>query len=144
MDTILDSQQEADKQKSLEKARQEFHAALLSQYNSPLAAESLSTHHRKSAADSIGSEIGQRLDRLYTTVEKMASLNMNNMLGQAEGAYTTYAGLSGLLTGLVAYNAAKKRSDRSVVDKALRQRERKKFLQQPPEIYARPEPIESL
>lgn len=69
------------------------------------------------------------------------ALDLSNLAGQAAGGYGMYAGLSGLLTGALVYDKMSKRSRRAVLDSALKKRQRRRFMQQPTEIYAQPEPV---
>lgn len=135
VDMLLDKRRQSEREQELEKARQEFHAALMQQ------------HGVKQSADDPMVKVGEALDELYdtfeatfgTATEKQA--DWLNGAGAALGGYGTYAGLTGLLAGALVYDKTRKRSRASIVQKALQRRERRKFQQQPPEIYAIPEPI---
>lgn len=132
-DMVLDSRRKAEREKELEAARSQFHDALLSQYDAPLAQGEMTA---KVAADR---ELGRELDALFATFEKTATLA--DWGGTAAGAYGTYATLAALLGGTWAYDKAQKRSRRSVLESALKKRQRNQFAQSPTEIYAVPEPV---
>lgn len=137
IDSVLKAKAKKDREAELEAARSEFHDAMLSQYDKPLKAPA------KTAGDD---ELGRELDRLFDltqqALEKKA-MNMADAGGMALGGYGMYAGLTGLLTGSVVYNQMKKRSRAAILEKAMQKRERRKFMQSPPEIYAVPEPMSS-
>lgn len=134
-DMLLDSRRKAEREKELEEARSQFHDAMLSQYDAPLSVGSSSARLEKAAADK---ELGRELDQLFSMFEKTAT--WADMGGKALGAYGTYASLAALLGGTWAYDKAKRRSRRSVLESALKKRQREQFAQSPTEIYAVPEP----
>lgn len=141
IDALLDARRKSEREHKLESARQEFHDALLSQYDNPIDSPHLSNHRRlKAAQTDTMVKIGQELDRLYDQFEK-TGVTAADVGGGALGLYGLYAGLSGLTAGSLLYDRTKKRSQNSIIRKALQRRERNRFLAQPPEIYARPEPI---
>ncbi len=137
LDMALESRRKKESEGQLIKARQGFHDALLSQYDTPKVAADKTTM----------AEVGCALDALW---EKMAALladdpksafDLGNAAGAGAGLYGTYAGLSGLLAGSVIYNQIKKRSRGAILDKALQRRRRREFMQRPTEIFATPEPL---
>jgi hypothetical protein len=151
MDAIIDKERKRSMDDELESARSEFHDALLGQYDKPV-----SLHPeliKKKASDDTMVKVGEALDGLYdqfiaamrneeerpTTKQ---ALDLSNLAGQAAGGYGMYAGLTGLLTGALVYDKMSKRSRRSVLESALKKRQRRRFMQQPTEIYAQPEPVE--
>jgi hypothetical protein len=136
VDKVLDARRRAERDKELEGARGEFHDALLSQYDRPLAAPP--GVKVKKAGD-----LAAGLDDLYDRFSK-AAVDWGNAGGAALGGYGVYAGLSGLLAGTVLYDKMRKRSRRAVLEKALQRRERRRFMQSPTEIYAVPEPVARL
>lgn len=138
MDAVLDARRKSEREQELSQARREFHDALLSQYDRPL--EGAPGARRKAAGDaSEAARAGAAIDRLYDAFVKAATLA--DAGGMAAGGYGMYAGLSGLLAGALVYNKTRKRSQQAVIQKALQRRERRRFMEQPPEIYARPEPV---
>jgi hypothetical protein len=145
VDVLLNKRREQEQQSEMEQARHEFHDALLSQYGKPLQAQGGMT--RKVAADA--SALGPALDRLFDSflekravLEKRAFMGISDdVWGKIRGGYYAYAGGSGLITGALVYDKMKKRQQRAIVEEAMKRRERKQMLQQPPEIYATPEPM---
>lgn len=140
LDAVLASRRRREQKADMEAARREFHDALMSQY-----AEPIKTHPRlvkgAGAADGTMAEVGRRLDALFDAYEK-AAVDWGDAAGKATGAYGMYAGLSGLLTGAMVYDRIQKRSRRAVLEKALQKRQRRRFMQQPTQIMAVPEPVE--
>lgn len=151
MDKVLDARRQKQMDGELESARQQFHDALLSQYDKPVSLHP-ELMKSKSAADATMVKVGEELDAVYDKylaamaaeekqpTEKRA-LDLSNMAGQAAGGYGMYAALSGLLTGSLVYDKMSKRSRGSVLNAALKKRQRRRFMQQPTEIYAQPEPV---
>lgn len=150
MDAVLDARRKKQMEGELVTARQQFHDALLGQYDKPV--ELHPELMKKSADEQTMEKVGRELDALYdkfvgavraeekNPTEKTA-LDLSNMAGQAAGGYGMYAALSGLLTGSLVYDKMAKRSRRSVLESALKKRQRRRFMQQPTEIYAQPEPV---
>lgn len=145
VDKILNSRREQAIKRNLEDARQEFHDALLSQY-----AEPIKTHPgllKKANTDTTMAEVGRALDGLFDSVNmhiaaiEKRGFDLPNAAGVAAGGYGMWAGLSGLLTGAYMYDKMSKRSQRAILEKALQKRQRRKFMQSPPEIYAVPEAV---
>jgi len=143
VDSLLKRRAARERDKELESARQEFHNALLSQYDKPIsrsAAAGLGPLP-KAAADTA---LGLELDRLYDGLQKAAALlekraTLADIGGGALGAYGMYGGLSGLITGAIVYDQMKKRSQAAILAKAIKKRDRRRFAMQPTEIYAQPE-----
>lgn len=136
IDSVLNKRRQRERDKELESARQEFHDALMSQYDKPLTGAG----PMKKAGDSPMEKVGADLDRLYDQFEKAAG-TLSDHAGQLAGGYGMYAGLAGLMTGALVYDKAKKRQRRAILDKAMQRRERRKFNVSPPEITAVPEPF---
>lgn len=146
MDKVLDARRQKEEEGELVRAREQFHDALLEQYDAPIKTHP--TLMKKRAGDeSTMEKVGKALDALYDKFEaakeeeKVAGVDWSNLAGQAAGGYGMYAGLSGLLTGAMVYDKINKRSRRAILEKALQQRQRRKFMQQPTEIMAVPEPV---
>ena len=132
VDSVLNKRRERERAKELDLARTEFHDALMGQYDKPLAGAGPT---KKAAAD-----LGPALDALYDQFEK-AAFALNDAAGQGVGMYGMYAGLTGLMTGALVYDKARKRQRRAILDKAMQRRERRKFNVSPPEITAVPDPF---
>lgn len=149
MDKVLDARRQREQKQELETARQQFHDALLSQYDEPVKVHPGMISGGKQAADDTMVKVGQALDALYLAVEaakekaEKTAVDWSNMGGQAASGYGMYAGLTGLLTGALVYDKINKRSRRAVLEKALQKRQRRKFMQSPTEIYAVPEAVET-
>jgi hypothetical protein len=146
VDAVIDSRRRAEREKELESARQDFHDALLSQYDEPLKSGPATLKLKRAADESDMVKAGRALDGLFdrfsAALEK-AAVDWPNLAGNATGLYGAYAGLSGLLTGALVYDKIRKRSRRAVLEKALQRRQRRQFVQSPTEIYAVPEPVET-
>jgi hypothetical protein len=147
LDVVLEKQRNAEREKQLNQARQQFHDALMSQYSKPV-----STHPdllSKIGADvPIMEKVGEALDAVWqkfealldTTLSKEA-FDFGNAAGAAAGGYGAYAGLSGLMAGAFIYDKIKKRSRGAILDKAMQRRRRREFMQRPTELTATPEPM---
>ncbi len=134
VDTLLNWRRKRERRDEVDQARKEFHDAIISQYDKPVSL--------KSASDNtLSQDLDQLADRVLT---KIAEGGWANTMGQLAGGYGTMAGLSGLLAGAVVYNQAQKRSQRAVIEKAMQRRARRRFAQQPTEIYAIPEPMRTV
>lgn len=145
VDKLMSRQRDSENDERLEAARQQFHDALLSQYQSPT---SMTMRMPKAAADATMQEVGQTLDRIWekfaaVALEKTA-IDWDAVTNNTLGGYGTYAGLSALLGGAWMYDRASKRSRRAVLEKALRGRQQAEFAKSPPPIYATPEPVTAL
>lgn len=156
VDAIINRRRKADRESELNTVRQEFHDALLGQYDAPIKVPSMNV---KKAGDDTMQKVGEALDRLYDQVSNTfaalhepraplsalggmkRAVDWANLAGGATGAYGTYAGLASLMTGALVYDKMKKRSRRAVLEKALQRRQRRQFMQSPTEIYAVPEPV---
>lgn len=140
IDSVLASQRKAEQDEEMEKARSEFHDALIGQYKRPI-----STHPglmgKKAEDASPAADLDIAFDAFETAFGKQ-SFDLSNLAGQAAGGYGVYAGLSGLLAGSLVYDKIQKRSRGAVLQKALQRRQRRQFAQSPTEIYATPEPME--
>jgi hypothetical protein len=142
VDMLLDSRRQKQREEELNKARSDFNNALLAQYDQPVTG--LGTLKAASDDAQTMQKVAEELDVLYdqfaAAFTKQADLG--NIAGMATGGYGMYAGLSGLLAGAMVFDKIRKRSRANVVNKALQRRERRTFQQQPPEVYAVPEPVE--
>ena len=128
MDYLLDKRRKGDLDAELEQAKQEYEAALMA------------NSHGKMAADGT---LAADLDRLYDAVsekkaaEKQAT-SMADWAGFGLGNYGVYAGASGIAGAALAYNWAKKRQRRALIEKALKERRKRRFSSQPAAMYVRP------
>jgi hypothetical protein len=149
VDKLIQSRRKREMQGKLDDARQQFHDALLGQYDEPIKVRP-EAMQKKLAADL--NALSADLSRLFGLFEKAAlaeaqsptekrAVDLSNAAGRAAGGYGIYAGLTGLLTGSMVYDKIRKRSRRAVIEKALQQRQRQQFMRQPTEILARPEPV---
>lgn len=130
VDKLLQSARNKERESEVESAKQEFESALSSQYERPTSNRALSKAAR----------LSQALDAIY---EKRGNVDFGDLAGQLAGSYGVYALASGLGTGGLLYNYMRRRSEKAIMEKALKRREMQRFQQQPPEIYARPEPVVS-
>lgn len=164
VDAALDAQRAASRKREVEEARQEFHDALLAQYDKPIKSSPLQLP--KKAAQDTAESVAGRLGRVFDRLEKVAQAVKDDVLagrpsrlaggtvkaagrlsdigGEATGLYGTYAALSGLATGALVYEQARKRQRRAILDKALKRRERHRYYTAPPEIVALPEPVRAM
>lgn len=150
MDAVLNKRRERAIKGEMETAKQEFHDALLSQYDEPVKMHPQLLSKKAEDANTM-TKVGAALDELFDTVQTeinkqetrftKKAFDFENLAGAATGGYGMYAGLSGLLAGAVTYNKMQKRSRRAILDKALQRRQRRKFMQSPSEIYAVPEAV---
>lgn len=145
MDALLDARRRADTAAELNDARQNFHDALLAQYARPVqptgSLRIKKEEKEKAAADL--EKVAEALDGLYddfaAILEKRAELpTFSDAAGALTGGYGMYAGLTGLLSGALIYDKARKRSRQAIIEKALQRRARRQFTQQPTEIFAVP------
>lgn len=135
VDKLLDERRKGDVDTDLDAARQHFNEALLGQYSKPLKAKDLD----KKGADA--DSLGHDLDRLYDAFQEK-SASWGDMAGQLAGAYGVYAAPAALFTGMMAYQSAAKKQQMALLNKALQRRQRRRFMQSPPEVYATPVPVE--
>lgn len=153
MDALIDARRKKEMEGELESARSQFHDALMSQYSKPVKMHpGLIPGADKEGADSTMTKVGQALDVLWEKLSAALAeeenrptakqaFDLSNAAGQLAGGYGMYAGLSGLLSGALVYDKMQKRSRRAVLESALKKRQRRRFMQQPTEIYAQPEPV---
>lgn len=134
-DAILDARRKAETEEEMNLAENAFRQALLSNYETDGSGGKLSK----------AAQLGQELDKLYDamvelTTEHEKSADMGrDALGLGLGLYGGYASLSALLAGLWAHRVASKRSRHTVLEKALKKRQREDYLLQPAELYATPD-----
>ncbi len=99
--------------------------------------------HAKSATKVASSEVLDELEVLAEAVEKKASVLGFEApsWGQLQGMYGAYAIPAAAASGLLAYNHFRSRSTNTLLEKALKERERQRWASRPPEIYAVPQPV---
>lgn len=124
MDYLLDKRRKGDLDAELEKAKSEYESALI----------------RNTAKTANDDSLGADLDRLYDLVEKKADY-WSDLAGKLTGLYGIYAGTSGLAGAALAYNWGKKRQRKAIIEKALKERRRRRFSSQPAPVYLRPHQI---
>jgi hypothetical protein len=132
VDYLLDRQRREEQEEELESAREEFRRALQSRARAPKTASDAET------------DLGFQLDRLYDHIEKHAAFREKQaVMGQMAGAYSLYAVLSSLLTGVWMHEMTKKRGRRALLEHAQKKRLRQQFSVRPPEILAVPHEVGS-
>jgi hypothetical protein len=131
------------------KAKDEFHQALLASYQTPLSHDPM--HKKKASATTDSEMVGQEIDVLYDLVVKHAGEGdptwstgsfPSDVLKGTLPLYLTYALASGLGTGALAYDMTRKNSKAEALKKALRDRARMQYDQSPPELHAIPEAVD--
>ena len=141
---LLNAPREAEEDAELESARREFQDALVGQHQ-PAGARL--EHRKQAAADSLGAN----LDRIFDGLQKRG-VDLGNLVGRlaklttepagyAAGMYGLYAVPAAVGTGLMAYSQTAKRQRDALLEKAMQKRQRRRFMQSPPEIYARTTPV---
>lgn len=134
VDALFDKQRQAQKSQEMDEAKGDFESALLDSYAKPrrLGAGNVA----KTAAD----ELGVALDALFDGMNKEA-FNWSDIGGTAAGLYGAYALATGVPAGMWAYDRASKGSRGATLDKAMKLRSRRAYLNRPSEIYAVPDPV---
>lgn len=141
--SLLDRQRKREYKGDLQRARNEFQQAMLSQYTKPLAAP-------KTAAESPPITVFQKLAEIRkafaANVEKIAFLSIPaskkaNWLGAAAGGAGLYALLSSVGAGAAAYKFMQQKQKSEAIDRALRDRRRQEYANNPPPIVAFPAPV---
>lgn len=123
LDWIMDKRREEELHDELTTAQKEYEQALAGQF-------------RKK------SEINQDLDHLCDLVERSDfTKQAADFPGQALGVLLAMGGGAGLLSGMIAYNMAKKRTPGALTLAALKRHRRAVGLGQPAPIYATPAPL---
>lgn len=154
IDHVLDSRRRSQREDEMNTARQEFENALVSQYDKPvkLAGEVPAVAVDLDALFDKYAELvpeGYKAEELVKVAEGGVTQQIGDWVGhdnvgKALGGYGIYAGLSGLLAANYMFDKGRKRSNRSIVENALAERENRRYQQAPTEIYAMPSPIEEL
>lgn len=137
--SLIEKKRKADLAAELEDARTEYRNALVSNY-APKAV--ISPPHLKTAED-CGTVLDRLADELGVdamSIEKAAETGAQ-MFGRLASGYGAFAVPVAALSGLAAYKYTKSRSDDELLEKALKERQRLRAAQRPPEVYAVPEPV---
>lgn len=132
VDHVLDQSRREEIEQEVKDAEKDFLQALISQYEQPV---------KLASEASLGEKLGQALDQLYNQ-SKQANLDAETLAGESLGLYGAYAVPTALIGGYAAYNAAKKRRSREILQKALQRRRQRRQATQPADIYAMPVPVE--
>lgn len=122
MDYLMDKRRKGDLDIELDKAKKEYEQALEE------------NNHLKTAGFN---KVAQALNTLCDTIEQKTA-SMADGLGTAAGLYGLYGGVSGLAAATLAYNWGKKRQRKAIVERALKERRKRRFNSQPATVYARP------
>ena len=133
IDAVLRHRARKERSDQLDEARSNFREAILGLHRSNKTAAAL---------EQVFEKLDAALAQRNTGIPKQASWAnfADNAAGGLAGGYGAYAGLSGLLAGLFVYDKIKKRSRQAVLQKAMQRRDRRQFIQQPPEVFAVTEP----
>lgn len=132
---IMQARKKKEQDLNVARAQQEFEQAMLGMRGG-----------QKQAADSPVAKLAATLDDLYDALEKRAgvldALGLDdNLKGKLLGAYGTYAVPAALMTGYAAYKATERRSQKKMLEKALKLRQRRRQALEPAELVARPVPV---
>lgn len=121
-DKLMDWRRKKDVELELAKAKAEYEAALAS-----------ATGHKRAE----NSELGTNLDTIYDAWEKVSGV-LSDIGGHAVGGYGVYSAATGLAGAIAAYNWAKKRQRRRVLEQAQKARMRRRSSEQPTPLMALP------
>lgn len=155
MDVLMDKKRKADLEAEILAAKDDYHRALLDQYDpamvpsadtmpdEPLPAKTVNAPAGAAKLRLKSAELQTDLDALANQVEKVGAEKaaMPNWANKGLGVYGTIAALLALGSGTAAYNYTKKRSTNRLLEDSLRQRERDRWSRRPPELYAIPTPV---
>lgn len=132
MNHLLQKKRKTEIDEELDKAKQDYHQALLSQYDPaklPSPAQPPARPTFKFAA------LEEDLNQLADATIKSGELGL---AGQGLGVYGALAGLLALGTGALAYSRTKERDPQKLLDEAVKRRARERWAAHPPEIIAVP------
>lgn len=137
IDVLLNRERKKQRQSEISEARQDFHDAIMNQFDKPFPSKA-------AAEESAGAKLSRDLDTLFDSFTKNANILADawGYAKRAPGAYGVYAGLTGLASGAIVYDQFRKRQRRAVLERALKERERSRFMRSPPEIFAVPEMVQ--
>ena len=126
VENLIAKHRKDEQNRLLSQAKDRYQKALMSEFD---AGEKIA------ASDTLE----YNLDKLARTVMKQAGVKhaggLNDAAGGLTGAYLTGALGLGTLSALQMYNWTKDKSPAVQINKAIKQRERMRWLQRPPEIY---------
>lgn len=150
MDYLMDRKRKSDLQAEVDAAKADYHKAMIDQYDPaavpaagavvpdlPLPAKTVNPGGAPQLALKAAG-LQADLDALVAQVEKQA---MPGWAGKGLGIYGTLASLLALGSGAAAYKFTKDRSTNTLMEDALKQRERERWARRPPEVYAIPTPV---
>ncbi len=157
MDRFLKSKAQSDLKAQESDAQSEYQKAMLEQYDPKLLptadrvpvsdyspvrkqiAQAPPPPQLKLASD----ETMQDLEKLAEAYEKQSTLLGYELpsMGQTLGAYGAYAVPAAALGGYLSYEHFKDRSPETLLQGAIKDRERERWARRPPEIYAVPQPV---
>jgi hypothetical protein len=141
MDVLLDRRRKAEQKDELAQARSRFQKALLYEYAQP-----------KTAQDS-SDDFDKQLDSIFEAVQEKAAqtaapapdikapLLSADTTGGLLGLYGAYAAPMALLSGAMIYDRTRAGSRRALLEKAKKERLRRRQASRPPEVYAVPTPV---
>ncbi len=134
VDALLDRQRRLKTEEELERRKTEYEDALFGSY--------------KQSSDSTGSSVSGNLDAAFSGLEKIAeesgsaldpaTYGLPNLSGAARGAAMTYAIPASLMGYFMVNKMMQSGSKRKLVNKAMRERARRRAIQQPAGLYAIP------
>ncbi len=128
MDMLFNRQRKARNKRKVDKAKEEYDAAVLDSY--------------KEGSDSALPT--EKLDTAFDQLEKSAFLGLENVPGGLKGLYATYAALAGPAAYMYVNDRMKNNSQRAILAKAMKERARRSAQQQPLELYAKPKKVEEI
>lgn len=141
MDSVLTQGKDEQRKAEIEKAKQEFNAALLSNYRKPLAFNPATKTAADTTMEKVGQVIDDFLDKLF---EKKAGTGVSSFLGDlfdlgAHGKRLAnvaggYAATTGLLGAYLGYNHAMDSSKDKVLQDAMKKRDLLRLQNAPLEI----------
>lgn len=137
MDNFFTGQKRQEVKNKLEKAKQEFNEATLSLYNKPVGTAEVK-------AGAVDDGFADDLEVLYQAYqEKRAFLGMSDETsGRLAGLYGAYAIPSALIAGNLFYRNVAKKRRQALMQRAIEERQKRMFKQNPPELFAIPTPVE--
>jgi hypothetical protein len=162
MDHLMQSKAKSDLASEEADAKSEYEKALLDQYDprslpvanrvplstipkvqKELAAAPPATLPSVPGLKMASAEVMGELDELADEYEKQATVLGYELpsMGQVQGMYGAYAIPAAAASGLLAYNHFKDRSPNTLLEKAIKDRERARWASRPPETYAVPQPV---
>jgi len=136
VDFLLEKQRTAQKEHELRRAKGDFEEALLSSYGQPRKIGPGGVATKTAAA-----ELGELLDGVFDGMQQKQAFNWDNLKGRIGGMYGMYALATGIPAAMWQYNRTSSTGRGATLDKAMKLRSRKAYMNRPSEIYAVPEPV---